>query len=62
MNKILKDCPFCGGEAKLEHSTFDGSYVICTKCFIRTQNYKYVPDHASDDDAISAWNKRDEEE
>ena len=61
MKRFIKDCPFCGSDARLEHN-MDMSYIYCTKCHIRTEGYKYAPDHSSDDDAVNAWNKRAYEE
>ena len=57
----LKSCPFCGSEAELTHGKFDGkgtSYVCCTRCGATGEFFCISYDHASDDLAIAAWNKR----
>ena len=56
----LKPCPFCGGEAALEHSS-EGrgySYVRCKKCHVRGVSYCMKFDKSSYDEAIEAWNRR----
>lgn len=59
----LKPCPFCGNKAELSHGKFDGkgtSYVCCTRCGATGEFFLISYDHASDDLAIAAWNKRTE--
>lgn len=59
----LKPCPFCGNKAELAHGKFDGkgiSYVRCTKCWAAGEFFFISYDHASDDLAVAAWNKRTE--
>lgn len=60
MTEQLKPCPFCGGEAKVityEHTV----YVVCNKCFCRTQ--AYINLNGKDikkciDYAVKDWNRR----
>jgi len=47
----LKNCPFCSGEAKLDHNG-DYSWAYCTKCDAMTQP------EISEDDAGDKWNFR----
>jgi Lar family restriction alleviation protein len=49
----LLPCPFCGGEAKLDHLTaVDDFFICCTKCEIQQiANY-------NDYEAIERWNTR----
>lgn len=49
----LKNCPFCGGEAKLENNGIFAR-VICLKCRIWQDDY----DTECADEAINAWNRR----
>lgn len=52
----LRECPFCGGEARIERTDCIGSinyhYGYCIQCGARTDEY------ATKKDAIEAWNKR----
>ena len=63
MNKELKPCPFCGGEAVLRTSVFfkHDAYVRCKKCGAKSMSYP----SASAEDArlrtIEAWNRRTKE-
>lgn len=54
MNKKLKPCPFCGGEAKLflDESRYYKSQVYCKKCGVRT-NREHIPEIA-----VTTWNTR----
>lgn len=61
MNKELKPCPFCGGEANtypvvvgrhLDHTLFS---VSCKKCGCGTKRFDWIRE------AIAAWNKRAKE-
>ncbi len=63
----LKPCPFCGGEAKLTSTDYNGGmhYISCQSfhCFCSLgEGYDRdaMPDHAfiSEDLAVKAWNKR----
>ena len=56
----LKPCPFCGGEAKLEHLS-KSSMVYCLSCKASSKLIEYAPDYASDEKAIEAWNRRAED-
>lgn len=54
----LKPCPFCGGEAKLEHNYMtdygDSYWVSCCSCNVSTDS-----DWAQES-VIATWNKRTE--
>ena len=54
MSDDLKNCPFCDGEAKLDHNG-DYSWAYCTKCDAMTQP------EISEDDARDKWNSRVED-
>lgn len=56
----LKLCPFCGGEAKLEHLC-KSSIVYCKCCRASTRSIELSPEYASDEKAIEAWNRRVED-
>lgn len=51
----LKPCPFCGGEAKLEHYENDGYLPMCSVdgCFGMIEIWFETPE-----EAIEAWNRR----
>lgn len=61
----IKNCPFCGGKAELQHGTFIGgkttSYVMCLKCRARSEPVVTVSSLCSDDEAIKRWNERADE-
>lgn len=60
MDKSLKPCPFCGGEAQLEHD-FGGQgylYVHCLKCGLKSVMFKRCFEESSDLNAIEYWNGR----
>ena len=50
----LKPCPFCGGEAKVLGTKYEGGdyYIVCEKCRVRVGSY------SNPVEAIEAWNKR----
>lgn len=58
----IKNCPFCGGEAELQHGSFIGgkttSYVMCLKCRASSEPVVTVSSLCSDDEAIKRWNER----
>lgn len=59
----LKPCPFCGGEAELEHPhsfgvSFEYSGVRCIKCRARIEPILKSFSYSSDELAIEAWNRR----
>ena len=56
----LKPCPFCGGEAKLDHLV-KSSIVWCKCCMASTKSMEFSPEYASDEKAIEAWNRRAED-
>lgn len=63
--KKIKPCPFCGGEARLEHPSgpymepYKGaSMVECTNCHAMTRSFSVATEYSSDDKAIEAWNRR----
>ena len=60
MNKELKPCPFCGGEAALRHEYVgDGySYVACLKCSLVSPRFMRAFDSSSDLNATNYWNTR----
>ena len=59
----LKPCPFCGGDAHLQHdhAGCGYSYVICERCGLKSVYFVRSFDRASDLDAIEYWNRRAED-
>jgi len=58
----LKSCPFCGGNAKLNHYIDDDmkrSQVACQKCGTRGENFTISTEYSSDGKAIAFWNRRE---
>lgn len=68
MSNELKPCPFCGGEAKVVHSS--AVYVTCTECGCRTRqmNRRVRVESQKDEErrveelAVKAWNRRANDE
>ena len=59
IEKELRSCPFCGGEAKIEH--IEDSYLcyaICTKCHATAQGFFNYPGSNSEEKSVHAWNRR----
>lgn len=55
----LLRCLFCNGEARLLHEgPAVQSYIVCAKCFARTNKFQISTDHSCDEEAIKAWNRR----
>lgn len=56
----LKPCPFCGGNAVLDHyNTEPGlSYIRCEKCGLESVRFVKSFEVASDEQAIKFWNRR----
>ena len=52
MNKELKPCPFCGGEAEKEWGIPSIFWIKCTGCGVEGSQ------HGSLEEAIKAWNTR----
>jgi hypothetical protein len=48
----LFPCPRCGSAALISHECWQGFYVLCTRCGLRTNDHKYTAD------AVSQWNWR----
>ena len=54
----LKPCPFCGGEAEIQHSAYydicilDYIWVECKGCDVHTR------DCDSEEEAAELWNRR----
>lgn len=57
----LKPCPFCGGEAKVEHEYYSNFTKInyCVSCF---SCFSSTFDFDTEQEAIEAWNRRVGEE
>ena len=57
--KLLKNCPFCGGKATIEHDYDFAShpwyYVECDECGCKTESYV---DENGKLKAIESWNTR----
>ena len=58
MNKELKQCPFCGGDAfqHIDYFSLGRKFlkekIVCKDCWASTQ------DHYKENKAIAAWNER----
>ena len=38
-SRLLKPCPFCGGQAKLEHLADGSMFIKCARCRVKTADY-----------------------
>lgn len=56
----LKPCPFCGGEAHIEHDYHGNgfSYICCQSCGLKSGSFMRSFEIASDTEAIKYWNRR----
>lgn len=56
----LKPCPFCGGNAILDHDCagFGASYIRCERCGLESVHFIKSFEIASDEQAIKYWNRR----
>ena len=56
MSEKLRNCPFCGGKARLnEYKDCEVWYEVrCDECAVRTEQYETV------DEAVRVWNRRAE--
>lgn len=62
MSQLIKNCPFCGGDGKInEEKDANYSFVKCTKCGAETGIIKSSIEYCANDRAIAAWNKRADE-
>ena len=55
MSEKLRECPFCGGEAKLEDMGWP-HHVYCMGCGARVTGKGYAEE--GEKDAIERWNSR----
>lgn len=60
IEKELKSCPFCGGEAVLKFEPYY-SYVKCKNCGAETGLVKATPRICAADEAAKVWNTRVDE-
>lgn len=59
----LKPCPFCGGNGKIERTTYGfhtAIYILCSECRARTKTIIENTDYCAADEAIKLWNQRAE--
>lgn len=55
----IKDCLFCGGKAHLYNNfCYTHAYVKCSRCGVRTKDYKCRDWEDTNLLAIEAWNRR----
>lgn len=50
----LRECPFCGGEAKVAKTELEGFEIRCTKCPCDFGRFWFV----TEVEAVEAWNRR----
>ena len=67
MSEKLKKCPFCGGQVKIDNigDKKENIYMIeCDVCGAALSFASHTADgwycHATEDETIKAWNRRDE--
>lgn len=64
MSKELKPCPFCGGDAEIEHyanqflGVINYARVKCQKCGAKGPAFRLAMDYAADEKAADGWNGR----
>ena len=65
MNEKLKECPFCGGQVKIDNigDKKENIYMIeCDVCGAALSFASHTADgwycHAAEDETIKAWNRR----
>ena len=51
---VLKECPFCGGNAEVRSFTATLQFVQCKECLSGTTAFE------ASEDAVRAWNKRND--
>lgn len=56
-SKLLKSCPFCGGEVKV-NDVFGRAGVICKDCLAEMRGYLGM----TEEEVIEAWNRRAKDE
>lgn len=58
----LKPCPFCGGQAHIFVSQYDGVCVMCSECYAKTETLYDLPDFtayvSSVERVVNRWNRR----
>lgn len=60
----LKECPCCGGEAKIEETRYVDSTpssvkVLCKKCALQTKPFAESLDYCAKEEVAKAWNLRE---
>ena len=57
----LRECPFCGGEARLMcdfECGVESKTVKCIKCGAKVNNFFKYNEERSTKEAVDAWNRR----